>query len=191
MQLEEMSKEQLIELVKKQEAELGEYVAIPLGEFKAAQPVQQPAPVAYREIDLVHALKSPAASVQVDKQIIADANAYQFLKKHAFNSTRRGFNGPYVCWTLEIPAANEETDSLDSAIAHEMRYTGWAPPYTAPTQPDSGRDAALVAALRKIKQNETEVFDEAMGEMVVVGLDAEEMVAIAAAALSAAGQEVK
>lgn len=46
MQLEEMSKEQLIELVKKQETELGEYVAIPLGEFKDAQPVRQPAPVA-------------------------------------------------------------------------------------------------------------------------------------------------
>lgn len=54
----------------------------------------------------------------------------------------------------------------------------------------SAPNAALLAALRKIKQNETEVFDEAMGEMVVVGLDAEEMVAIAAAALSAAGQEV-
>lgn len=46
MNLEEMSNDQLIELVKKQETALGEYVAIPLGEFKDAQPVQQPAPVA-------------------------------------------------------------------------------------------------------------------------------------------------
>lgn len=36
MQLEDMSKDQLIELVKKQETAIGEYVAIPLGEFKDA-----------------------------------------------------------------------------------------------------------------------------------------------------------
>lgn len=70
----------------------------------------------------------------------------------------------------------------------QEQWGGWQrrAKYAAASAPN----AALVAALRKIKQNETEVFDEAMGEMVIVGLDAEEMVAIAADALSAAGQEV-
>lgn len=48
MKLEDMSKDQLIELVKRQELKLVEAradsVAIPLVEFKAVQPVQQPSP---------------------------------------------------------------------------------------------------------------------------------------------------
>ena len=88
----------------------------------------------------------PAAGVQGDVQIVADANKYQFLKAHSFNATRRGFDGPYVSWTLEIPAANEQIDSLDAAIAYEMNFVKWKAPY-ATVQLDSGRDAALVPDL--------------------------------------------
>lgn len=100
----------------------------------------------------------------------------------------RGLHDRYEC------AAYGWEDGVDRAIecvpeaiydADQMREYGKA------CAAASAPNAALVAALRKIKQNETEVFDEDMGEMVVVGLDAEEMAAIAADSLSAAGQEVK
>ena len=87
-------------------------------------PVSQPAPA-----QPVAAQGEPVAD-----QIIADANNYQFLKAHAFNTIRRGSDGPYVSWTLEIPAANEpgDNDSLDAAIAYEAKFSGWKQTYTAP-----------------------------------------------------------
>jgi hypothetical protein len=88
----------------------------------------------------LHGLKAIAnipskdSAEQMPAQIIADANRYQYLKANAFNASRNGFDGKYICWTLEISAANEpgDNDNLDAAISLDRKYLNWKEPYAAP-----------------------------------------------------------
>jgi len=82
---------------------------------------------------LVDAVQVTALATQeaLSAQIIDDANRYQYLKEYAFNTWRQGYDGRYIRWRLDIPAANEPNDSLDAAISSHRRYLDWKEPYPA------------------------------------------------------------
>lgn len=80
---------------------------------------------------------------------------------------------------------NRRHDDANTYVADttESRWIGWQARAAIDTQ-KSSKNATLVEALKRIEANQIEVFDEDLGENVLVCMDAEEMVEVARAALA-------
>jgi len=61
----------------------------------------------------------------------ADANRYQMLKKHAFNRTVQGFDGPILQWTLTVPACEDDCADFDAAMDQYGSLADYVPHYPA------------------------------------------------------------
>lgn len=122
-----------------------------------------------------------------------DAN-YSKLRDHSIYS-----KGAAI-WSAAIASAQQSAPSaelpppqsliVESDIGHraystdQMRAYGQACAKAAAATNPLVHNALLVAALREISSNECAVFDEDTDSMVMVSMDTEQMVKIAAAALA-------
>jgi hypothetical protein len=79
---------------------------------------------------LLHSLiaNQPASIVPADA-LRADANRYQMLKKHAFNRTVQGYDGPILQWTLAVPACEDDCADFDAAMDQYGSLADYMPHY--------------------------------------------------------------
>jgi len=81
----------------------------------------------------------------------ADANRYQMLKKHAFNRTAQGFDGPILQWTLTVPACEDDCADFDAAMDQYGSLADYVPHYPALAHQPAQEQAEPVAWRRATK----------------------------------------
>lgn len=79
----------------------------------------------------VERANQPAPTVPAGDALRADANRYQMLKKHAFNRTMQGYDGPILQWTLTVPACEDDCADFDGAMDQYGSLADYVPHYPA------------------------------------------------------------